>query len=66
MKIVILCGGGGTRIRDVADNITKPMIPIGESPILRHIKKGDALAAGGLPRRATSRSRDAGAGPGIR
>lgn len=39
MKIVILCGGHGTRIRDVADNIPKPMIPIGRYPILWHIMK---------------------------
>ena len=29
----------GTRIRDVADNIPKPMIPIGRYPILWHIMK---------------------------
>ena len=39
MKTVILCGGYGTRIRDVADNIPKPMIPIGGLPILWHIMK---------------------------
>lgn len=39
MKVVILCGGYGTRIRDVADNIPKPMIPIGGVPILWHIMK---------------------------
>lgn len=39
MKVVILCGGYGTRIRDVADNIPKPMIPIGRFPILWHIMK---------------------------
>ena len=39
MKTVILCGGFGTRIRDVADNIPKPMIPIGGLPILWHIMK---------------------------
>lgn len=39
MKVVILCGGFGTRIRDVADNIPKPMIPIGRYPILWHIMK---------------------------
>lgn len=36
---MILCGGFGTRIRDVADNIPKPMIPIGRFPILWHIMK---------------------------
>jgi glucose-1-phosphate cytidylyltransferase len=39
MKVIILCGGFGTRIRDVADNIPKPMIPIGRNPILWHIMK---------------------------
>lgn len=39
MKTVILCGGHGTRIRDVADDIPKPMIPIGPLPILWHLMK---------------------------
>jgi glucose-1-phosphate cytidylyltransferase len=39
MKTLILCGGFGTRIRDVADDIPKPMIPIGGYPILWHIMK---------------------------
>lgn len=39
MKVVILAGGYGTRIRDVADDIPKPMIPIGPFPILWHIMK---------------------------
>ncbi len=39
MKTVILCGGFGTRIRDVADNIPKPMIPLGDKPIIWHIMK---------------------------
>ncbi len=39
MKVVILCGGYGTRIRDVTDDIPKPMIPIGRLPILWHIMK---------------------------
>jgi len=42
MKTVILCGGYGTRIRDVADDIPKPMIPIGEKPIIWHIMKSYA------------------------
>ena len=29
MKVVLLAGGYGTRIRDVNENIPKPMIPIG-------------------------------------
>ena len=39
MKVAILCGGRGTRIRDVAENIPKPMVPIGPAPILWHIMK---------------------------
>lgn len=42
MQVVILCGGQGTRIRDVADDVPKPMIPIGGRPILWHIMKGFA------------------------
>lgn len=37
MKVVILCGGKGTRIRGVDDSVPKPMIPVGEYPILVHI-----------------------------
>lgn len=39
MKTVILCGGQGTRIRDVSENLPKPMIPVGRLPILWHIMK---------------------------
>jgi glucose-1-phosphate cytidylyltransferase len=39
MKAVILCGGQGTRIREVADDIPKPMIRIGERPVLWHLMK---------------------------
>ena len=39
MKTVILCGGFGTRIRDVADDIPKPMVEIGGKPIIWHIMK---------------------------
>lgn len=42
MQVVILCGGQGTRIRDVAEDIPKPMIPIGDRPILWHIMKSYA------------------------
>jgi len=37
MKVVILCGGQGTRIRGVDDNLPKPMLPIGNLPILFHL-----------------------------
>lgn len=44
MKVVILCGGKGTRIRGVADDLPKPMIPVGPYPILWHILQGYARA----------------------
>jgi glucose-1-phosphate cytidylyltransferase len=37
MKVVLFCGGLGTRIREYSDNIPKPMIPIGHQPILWHV-----------------------------
>jgi glucose-1-phosphate cytidylyltransferase len=37
MKTVLFCGGLGTRIRDVSESIPKPMIPIGDQPILWHL-----------------------------
>lgn len=39
MKVVILCGGYGTRIRDVSEDLPKPMIPVGDKPILWHLMK---------------------------
>jgi glucose-1-phosphate cytidylyltransferase len=37
MKTVLFCGGLGTRIRDVSESIPKPMIPVGDKPILWHL-----------------------------
>lgn len=37
MKVVLFCGGRGTRIRDYSESIPKPMIPIGHEPILWHV-----------------------------
>ena len=39
MRVVLFCGGLGTRIRDYADNIPKPMIPVGDQPILWHLMR---------------------------
>jgi len=39
MKIVILCGGKGTRLREETEYRPKPMVPIGNRPILWHIMK---------------------------
>ncbi|PJA38446.1 MAG: glucose-1-phosphate cytidylyltransferase, partial [Lysobacterales bacterium CG_4_9_14_3_um_filter_62_6] len=37
MKVAILCGGRGTRLREVSDLIPKPMVQIGDKPILWHV-----------------------------
>ena len=37
MKTIILCGGKGTRIRDVSTELPKPMVKVGRYPILWHI-----------------------------
>lgn len=37
MKVVLFCGGLGTRIREYSENIPKPMVPIGNHPILLHV-----------------------------
>jgi glucose-1-phosphate cytidylyltransferase len=37
LKVVILCGGKGTRLREETEYRPKPMVPIGERPILWHI-----------------------------
>jgi glucose-1-phosphate cytidylyltransferase len=39
MKTVILCGGQGIRIRDANELLPKPMLPIGNRPIVWHIMK---------------------------
>jgi glucose-1-phosphate cytidylyltransferase len=37
MKVVLFCGGLGTRIREYSENIPKPMVRIGHHPILWHV-----------------------------
>jgi glucose-1-phosphate cytidylyltransferase len=44
MKAVILCGGQGTRIRDANELLPKPMLPVGNRPIVWHIMKGYSAA----------------------
>jgi glucose-1-phosphate cytidylyltransferase len=39
MKVVLFCGGLGLRLRDYADHIPKPMVPIGYRPILWHVMR---------------------------
>lgn len=45
---MILCGGQGTRLRDVTELLPKPMVPVGSQPILWHIMK--SYAAFGVKR----------------
>jgi glucose-1-phosphate cytidylyltransferase len=37
MKVVLFCGGMGTRIREYSEAVPKPMIPVGDQPILWHL-----------------------------
>ena len=39
MKIIILAGGFGTRLSEYTDTIPKPMIKIGDKPMLWHVMK---------------------------
>lgn len=39
MKVVILCGGKGTRLREETEYRPKPMVPIGNRPVVWHIMK---------------------------
>ena len=45
---MILCGGQGTRLREVTELLPKPMVPIGEQPIVWHIMR--CFAAFGVRR----------------
>ena len=39
MKVVLFCGGMGMRLREHADALPKPIVPIGHRPILWHVMK---------------------------
>ncbi len=39
MKVVLFCGGMGMRIREFSDLIPKPMVPVGNRPILWNIMR---------------------------
>lgn len=38
-KVVILCGGKGTRLREETEYKPKPLVTVGRMPILWHIMK---------------------------
>jgi glucose-1-phosphate cytidylyltransferase len=37
LKVVLFCGGLGTRLREHSDTIPKPLVPIGPRPIIWHL-----------------------------
>jgi glucose-1-phosphate cytidylyltransferase len=39
MKVVLFCGGMGTRLRDYSEQIPKPLVTVGARPILWHLMK---------------------------
>lgn len=39
MKVVLFCGGLGTRLRGLVEDVPKPMVKIGYRPILWHVMK---------------------------
>jgi glucose-1-phosphate cytidylyltransferase len=39
MKVVIFCGGLGMRLREYSESIPKPMVPVGNRPILWHLMR---------------------------
>ncbi len=39
MKVVLFCGGLGTRLRGLSEDVPKPMVKIGYRPILWHVMK---------------------------
>lgn len=39
MKVVLFCGGMGTRLREYSDDLPKPLVPIGYRPILWHLMR---------------------------
>jgi glucose-1-phosphate cytidylyltransferase len=39
MKVVLFCGGLGLRMREASERIPKPMVPVGNRPILWHVMK---------------------------
>lgn len=39
MKVVLFCGGLGTRLREHSDTIPKPLVPVGSRPIIWHLMR---------------------------
>ncbi len=39
MKVVLFCGGLGTRLREHSDTIPKPLVPVGFRPLIWHLMR---------------------------
>src|SRR2546428_276520 len=39
MKVVLFCGGLGTRLREYSETVPKPMVNIGRRPLIWHLMK---------------------------
>lgn len=39
MKVVLFCGGLGTRLREYSETTPKPLVPIGDRPIMWHLMR---------------------------
>ena len=46
MRAVVLVGGFGTRLRPLTETTPKPLLPVGQRPIIEHVVT--SLAAGGV------------------
>lgn len=44
VEVVILCGGRGMRLREYTDRIPKPMVTVGDQPVLWHVMQLFAAA----------------------
>lgn len=42
LEVVILCGGYGTRMGAVTGRVPKPMVRVGDQPLLKHVMEGFA------------------------
>ena len=39
LKVVLFCGGMGMRLRDYSDEVPKPLVTVGQRPILWHLMR---------------------------
>ena len=39
MKVVLFCGGLGLRLREHSESLPKPMVTVGDRPILWHVMR---------------------------